>query len=280
MNKHDILCRKIKGSVLINKLQEHELMMLASLINALNKYNIKFFMIGGSLIGAMRHKGFIPWDDDIDIGMTRPEYERFLREVPTEFTGTNYFIQTDQSEKGYALSYAKFLDLNTHVPVPGDKDANVRQGVFIDVFPFDAQPKSKLAQIVQFYAYQYYDLYTKRLLGYGHATGKKANLMMSIQRILPKKTPALAKQLRAKWMMRYENEVGVNLVNLASPYTYGREIILPNELDLKQVKFENIMVPVSKMFDQVLLRQYGDWRKLPEKAKRVSTHINDFNENE
>lgn len=255
-------------------------MMLNSLINALNKHNIKFFMIGGSLIGAMRHKGFIPWDDDIDIGMTRSEYERFLREVPTEFTSTNYFIQTDQSEKGYALSYAKFLDLNTHVPVPGDKDANVRQGVFIDVFPFDAQPKSKLAQIVQFYAYQYYDLYIKRLLGYGHATGKKANLMMSIQRILPKKTPALAKQLRAKWMMRYENEVGVNLVNLASPYTYGREIILPNELDLKQVKFENIMVPVSKMFDQVLLRQYGDWRELPEKAKRVSTHINDFNENE
>lgn len=123
--------------------------MLQILINAMKKHNIEFFMIGGSLIGAIRHKGFIPWDDDIDIGMTRSEYERFLKEVPAEFTNTHYFIRTDQSEAGYALSYAKFLDLNTHVPVPGNKNAHVRRGVFLDIFPFDVQTKNSFTQTVQ-----------------------------------------------------------------------------------------------------------------------------------
>ncbi|MFL2030055.1 LicD family protein [Loigolactobacillus zhaoyuanensis] len=254
--------------------------MLESLICALKKHNIEFFMIGGSLIGAMRHKGFIPWDDDIDIGMTRSEYERFLKEVPVEFTQTHYFIQTDQSEAGYALSYAKLIDLNTHIPVPGDKDANVRQGVFIDVFPFDSQPKRKLAQVMHYYAYQYYDLYTKRLLGYGHATGKKAAAMTLLQRVLPKKSSYLTKRLRTKWMTRFQNNSRLNIVNLASPYSYGREVISSNELDLNWVKFETIKVPVSKMYDQILTRQYGDWRKLPAQSEQVSTHINNFEENE
>ena len=112
-----------------------ELDLLFQFINICNKYNLKYFLIGGSLLGAIRHKGIIPWDDDIDVGMPRKDYDRFL-ELGSEFQDP-YFLQTPYSDKGYAYSYAKLRNSRTTCLVPMFKYQGFNQGIFLDIFPYE-----------------------------------------------------------------------------------------------------------------------------------------------
>ena len=99
-----------------------ELDMLYKFMNICNKHNLRWWVDGGTLLGTVRHKGFIPWDDDIDVFMMREDYDKFVDIAKTEITG-NYFLQTDWTD---------------------DKDLSVKfdfnQGIFIDIFPFDNVP--------------------------------------------------------------------------------------------------------------------------------------------
>lgn len=101
------------------------------------KNGIKYTLIAGTLLGAVRHKGFIPWDDDCDIAMLRPDYERFLeiaaRELPKE-----YFLQTQKTDPNYPLFFAKVRKNSTLLIETGETgEENYHHGVFVDIFPFD-----------------------------------------------------------------------------------------------------------------------------------------------
>ena len=102
----------------LKDIKQIELNMLLEVDQFCKKNNIKFYLIGGTLLGAVRHKGFIPWDDDIDIGMPRPDFERFVRLAPEYFKSKNLSVQNGDGQNHECLyPYCQIWDLNTRVDV-------------------------------------------------------------------------------------------------------------------------------------------------------------------
>lgn len=125
-----------------------EIDMLEQFISVCKKYGLRYFMAGGSLLGTIRHRGFIPWDDDIDIDMFREDYEKFAKIAPKEFTG-KYFFQTTYTDDGYVRPHAQIRNSETTAILAHEKGLPFNQGIFIDIFPLDSVPQSKIKQHIQ-----------------------------------------------------------------------------------------------------------------------------------
>lgn len=101
------------------------------------KHNINYFIMYGTLLGAVRHKGFIPWDDDCDICMMRDDYEKFI-EYAKDDLSSNFFIQTKVTDKNYKHDFLKVRDLNSKIiEFDENENENYKQGLFVDIFVFD-----------------------------------------------------------------------------------------------------------------------------------------------
>ncbi|MDN6597389.1 MAG: LicD family protein, partial [Lentilactobacillus parabuchneri] len=121
---------------LIHQVELNIFKMFASIAR---KYQINYIALGGTMLGSIRHQGFIPWDDDMDVGMLRSDYERFLKIAPEALKSEHYFLQTPWTDENYALSYSKLLDRNTFIEEKNNVN-NARKGVFLDIFPLDQIP--------------------------------------------------------------------------------------------------------------------------------------------
>lgn len=132
------------------KLLFEELYTMLSEINRIcDKHGIKYFAMGGSAIGAIYDKGILPWDDDIDIGMTRDDYNRFLKIAPTELN-RDYFLSWYESDSHTPFFYAKLKKNRTLFIEEHFKDVPMHQGIFIDIFPYDKAHENKWIQRFQF----------------------------------------------------------------------------------------------------------------------------------
>ena len=131
----------------LRTLQLIELKILLEIKRVCETNNIKYFLIGGTLLGAVRHNGFIPWDDDIDIGMMRDEYKRFLEVFPLS-KGDEYTLETTETDSGHAYLYGKVRLSGTTFQEERNKNVLENQGIWVDVFPFDNIPNSRVKQSV------------------------------------------------------------------------------------------------------------------------------------
>ena len=127
----------------------HEI--LAEIIRVCEKHRISYFMIGGSAIGVHFWQDIIPFDDDIDIGMMRPDYERFLSVAPQELDG-RYFLQTQLSERHMPYYFAKVRRNGTRFVEEVTQQLDIHHGIFIDIIPFDKIPESPRWQRLQWKA--------------------------------------------------------------------------------------------------------------------------------
>ncbi|MCC8024803.1 MAG: LicD family protein [Clostridium sp.] len=124
----------------LRKLQMVELDILLELDRVCRQNHISYFLCGGTLLGAVRHGGFIPWDDDVDVGFFRRDYERFCQVFRQEADPSRYFLQTWKTDRHYRWNYGKIRRVGTEYIRAGQEHMKYKTGISIDIFPYDYLP--------------------------------------------------------------------------------------------------------------------------------------------
>ena len=244
----------------IKKLQAVELEALKEIARICEKENIKWFLVGGSVLGAVRHKGFIPWDDDIDIGMFRPDYERFIA-VCKKYLSDKYFLQTLLTDKNYHLGYAKIRVNGTLYVQENVAHRDMHHGVFVDVYPIDEVPDSQSARRRQKLCAN-----LSYALCRGETVTGQGGAIKLITKVL---TAVMPKSALKKIGVFFDGKVkkyhGKMIANVYGIKQYYAEI-MPREYIGNPVKleFEGECLPVPEKYDAYLTHLYGDWSKEPQ----------------
>ncbi len=133
---------------ILRQMQMIQLEILIEIDRICRKHAIPYSIDGGTLLGAVRHKGFIPWDDDIDVIMLRDDYERFFRLYKSELDTKRFFLQERRTDSGYRVGYTRIRRNHTVYRRAGHEHMTYHQGVFIDIFILDNVPNNRILQIL------------------------------------------------------------------------------------------------------------------------------------
>ena len=130
----------------MHSLQQVELKMLQMVDDICRELHIKYYLVCGSALGAVKYSGFIPWDDDLDIGLLRPDYEIFVREAK-RLLPDNYFLQNYRTDPAFPQVFSKIRDSRTTFIEKSAAGLAIHHGVYIDVFPLDGYPERRIAAL-------------------------------------------------------------------------------------------------------------------------------------
>jgi len=255
----------------LEKIHELELRIACEIKRICEKNNIRYFLTAGTLLGAVRHAGFIPWDDDMDIGMLREDFIRFEEVCKTQL-GEEFFLQTWDSDSDYPYSFAKVRLNGTHIEEAFSQEGHSHDGLFVDIFPFDNAPDDE--KLRKKHARQYF--FYKRLLWVkkGYGTNMKSESFRQLVRFYLFKLISLffsyerGKAKFYKIQTKYNNIPTKKVVTDGS-YKYNKECIERKWVEnLGPVKFEDVEFLSYNEKEEYLTYFYGDYMKLPPEDKR------------
>lgn len=235
---------------------------------------LTYYLIGGGCIGTIRHQGYIPWDDDLDVAMKRDDYNTFIEKASLELDEP-YFLQTPITDPGFYRPFIRLRNSNGTCISKGDKKTTCNNGICIDIFPLDGYEDNlecrlfrKVSRIKS----------TIAVVTYNANSADSHKMLRKVIRafrfiIFPfgighffknynKKCTALSK--------KYPKRIGVQYAHFSRlPFAWDEAIF--KEAEWKS--FEYTMMPIPAGYDEMMRKQYGDYMKLPPMEKRGNKHL-------
>ncbi len=257
---------------MLSPLQQKLLEMLTWFCNYLDKHQVRYYAIGGTLLGAVRHEGFIPWDDDIDIGIPRDDYMKLIKIFSEPVDG--YFLESPYSGNAdYLYSYAKLYDTQTTL-VEHTKTL-CKRGIYIDVFPIDGIGNSMEEAQNNFKMFDKKNMFLMmRTCVVRKERSWYKNASILIARCIPPflindKKLSLEVDKIAQSINQEDSKYVANLMG-----TYRLKEITKREYFGTPIsyKFENIEIYGPEKYDEYLTNIYKNWRQLPPEDKRKTAH--------
>lgn len=247
----------------INELQKIQLSMLKDFDAVCQKHRISYQLFSGTALGAVRHKGFIPWDDDIDVVMLREDYERFFNSASKELDSNKYYVQREFSEH-WPMFFSKLrLNGTTYIEKYHSHDARIHQGIYIDIFPCDNLSDSRLMQKLQYIASKI--VIAKSLYARGYETNSTVKkCFMQFCRILP------TEPFKRLCIRRNDSSSLKVHTFFGGGKKFERSIFFREWFEQSvKMRFEDSEFPVSAHYDEMLRVMYGDYMVMPTLEQRV-----------
>lgn len=254
---------------MMTELQTIELNILKEIDRVCRENGIEYMLSGGSVLGAVRHGGFIPWDDDIDINMIRDEYERFLEIAETKLNQP-YKLRTYNNDKTHHYYFTHVVNTEYHVRRTGSLDKRV-EDVWVDIYPIDGLPAGRVRGNLYYIKLQFIRMFYH--LGFFERINIARPNRPVYQLVIIKLYERFHNLIRIngeKWRSKLDYELKkynprdsrllMNYIGM-----YGKREIFPREvfLETKSYKFEDMEIAGPEDYELYLGQLYGDWRKPP-----------------
>lgn len=250
----------------LNELQEIEIELLQEVDRICTKCGIRYNMVGGTMLGAIRHGGHIPWDDDADLGFLRKEYERFREAVKTELDTEKFYFQEIRDTEGYRWGYGKIRRKNTKFLRLNQEFMPYEQGVFIDIFPMDNVPDNKLLRMIHFGCCYLLRKFLWSEVGARTDKSRCKRFIYKIMNMVPRKTLIRWYETLIHWNAEKQTDM-VRILTFPAPKgTYGfyRKWFLEQD----RYAFGNITLTGAKDYDGYLKHKFGSYMELPPKEQQ------------
>lgn len=248
----------------MSTLKEHQSVLLELLIEfdrVCKKNNIKYILFAGSALGAVRHQGFIPWDDDLDVALLREDYDKLMSLNAAEWDD-KYYMQCEFSNH-WPLHFSKLRKNNTTcLEKFHPKDNKMHQGIYIDVFPIDNASNNEFVRKIQFLASRVVIAKTKYAQGY-ETNSLLKKVVMNVGRLLPLHPFYKLATLKNNKDTQMVHSFFGGSIRYAKGFFFRKWFEETIELP-----FEKIMIPISKEYHEMLSMQYGDYMVLPPEQER------------
>ena len=238
--------------------------------------NIQYSLGGGTLIGAVREHGFIPWDDDADIAMTRDEYNRFVKACEKNLDKNKFYLQDHVLDPEYPWGYSKLRMKGTRLVQMGQENMKFQNGIFIDIFIYDHVPDGFFARRIHYYKCYFIRKCQYSIVGRKNAKNAFLRGWYSVLNIIPKKY--LFSELD-KMAKKYNSRNTELSRHMTFPYfrkecKYG----LPTRsfTEYMDAIFEGKKLRIIKDYDTVLTLKYGDYMTPPQKKEIVFYPISEI----